>query len=278
MKKNELVKILEDKGIEKNEAKAEVELVLETVLGKTKEELLFIDEFNDEKISDIINKRIETKKPIQYILGFAPFMGENFIVDENVLIPRVDTEILVNETINTALNINKDKIKILDIGTGSGIIACIAAKRIKDKKEVEIIGIDNSTRALHIAIDNMKKLNLTRSVMFRKSDLFSNVSEKFDIIVSNPPYIPKKEYEKIQNEVKFEPYDALFVDDDKGIYYYDLIIKEAKNHLEENGLILFELMRGQFDFVDELFIKEGFKNIEAYLDVQGIKRVIKASI
>ena len=215
MKKNELVKILEDKGIEKNEAKAEVELVLETVLGKTKEELLFIDEFNDEKISDIINKRIETKKPIQYILGFAPFMGENFIVDENVLIPRVDTEILVNETINAALNINKDKIKILDIGTGSGIIACIAAKRIKDKKEVEIIGIDNSTRALHIAIDNMKKLNLTRSVMFRKSDLFSNVSEKFDIIVSNPPYIPKKEYEKIQNEVKFEPYDALFVDDEK---------------------------------------------------------------
>lgn len=279
MKKTDLIKMLINSGIDSNEAKAEVELILEFVLSKTKEELLFINEFNDEKILNVIQERIKTKKPVQYLIGFAPFMGEKFIVDENVLIPRTDTEILVDETVKTALDIKDETIKILDIGTGSGIIACMCAKKLIEKnRKVEIIGVDISLNALNVAIDNMKKLNLTRSVMFRKSDLFSNVKEKFHIIVSNPPYIPKKEYETIQKEVKFEPYEALFVEDEKGIYYYDLIIKEAKSRLFDGGYLLFEIMKGQFDYIKELLEKTDFKDIKGFFDIQGIKRVIKASV
>lgn len=279
MKKTDLIKMLINSGIDSNEAKAEVELILEFVLSKTKEELLFINEFNDEKILNVIQERIKTKKPVQYLIGFAPFMGEKFIVNENVLIPRTDTEILVDETVKTALDIKDETIKILDIGTGSGIIACMCAKKLIEKnRKVEIIGVDISLNALNVAIDNMKKLNLTRSVMFRKSDLFSNVKEKFHIIVSNPPYIPKKEYETIQKEVKFEPYEALFVEDEKGIYYYDLIIKEAKSRLFDGGCLLFEIMKGQFDYIKELLEKTDFKDIKGFFDIQGIKRVIKASV
>ncbi len=279
MKKTDLIKMLINAGIDSNEAKAEVELILEFVLSKTKEELLFINEFNDEKILNVIQERIKTKKPVQYLIGFAPFMGEKFIVNENVLIPRTDTEILVDETVKTALDIKDETIKILDIGTGSGIIACMCAKKLIEKnRKVEIIGVDISLNALNVAIDNMKKLNLTRSVMFRKSDLFSNVKEKFHIIVSNPPYIPKKEYETIQKEVKFEPYEALFVEDEKGIYYYDLIIKEAKSRLFDGGYLLFEIMKGQFDYIKELLEKTDFKDIKGFFDIQGIKRVIKASV
>lgn len=279
MKKTDLIKMLINSGIDSNEAKAEVELILEFLLSKTKEELLFINEFNDEKILNVIQERIKTKKPVQYLIGFAPFMGEKFIVDENVLIPRTDTEILVDETVKTALDIKDETIKILDIGTGSGIIACMCAKKLIEKnRKVEIIGVDISLNALNVAIDNMKKLNLTRSVMFRKSDLFSNVKEKFHIIVSNPPYIPKKEYETIQKEVKFEPYEALFVEDEKGIYYYDLIIKEAKSRLFDGGYLLFEIMKGQFDYIKELLEKTDFKDIKGFFDIQGIKRVIKASV
>ena len=279
MKKTDLIKMLINAGIDSNEAKAEVELILEFLLSKTKEELLFINEFNDEKILNVIQERIKTKKPVQYLIGFAPFMGEKFIVNENVLIPRADTEILVDETVKTALDIKDETIKILDIGTGSGIIACMCAKKLIEKnRKVEIIGVDISLNALNVAIDNMKKLNLTRSVMFRKSDLFSNVKEKFHIIVSNPPYIPKKEYETIQKEVKFEPYEALFVEDEKGIYYYDLIIKEAKSRLFDGGYLLFEIMKGQFDYIDELLEKADFKAMKGFFDIQGIKRVIKASV
>lgn len=279
MKKTDLIKMLINAGIDSNEAKAEVELILEFLLSKTKEELLFINEFNDEKILNVIQERIKTKKPVQYLIGFAPFMGEKFIVNENVLIPRTDTEILVDETVKTALDIKDETIKILDIGTGSGIIACMCAKKLIEKnRKVEIIGVDISLNALNVAIDNMKKLNLTRSVMFRKSDLFSNVKEKFHIIVSNPPYIPKKEYETIQKEVKFEPYEALFVEDEKGIYYYDLIIKEAKSRLFDGGYLLFEIMKGQFDYIKELLEKADFKDIKGFFDIQGIKRIIKASV
>lgn len=279
MKKTDLIKMLINSGIDSNEAKAEVELILEFLLSKTKEELLFIYEFNDEKILNVIQERIKTKKPVQYLIGFAPFMGEKFIVNENVLIPRTDTEILVDEMVKTALDIKDETIKILDIGTGSGIIACMCAKKLIEKnRKVEIIGVDISLNALNVAIDNMKKLNLTRSVMFRKSDLFSNVKEKFHIIVSNPPYIPKKEYETIQKEVKFEPYEALFVEDEKGIYYYDLIIKEAKSRLFDGGYLLFEIMKGQFDYIKELLEKADFKDIKGFFDIQGIKRVIKASV
>lgn len=275
--KNDFIKNLTDAGIEQNEAKIEVELILEKVTGKKLEELLFINEFDEVQIMPYIKERVETKKPIQYILGYAHFMGEKFVVNDDVLIPRDETEILIRET-------NKEIFKgakILDIGTGSGIIPCMVGKYSKEKNlDVEILGVDISNGAIHIALDNVKKLNLIRTCIFRKSDIFSNVraDEKFDIIVSNPPYIPKKMYETIQEEVKFEPYNALFTSDDDGLYFYKKITADAPKFLKKGGFILFELMQGQADDVFKLLSDRGFKNIQIIKDLAGIERVIKAEI
>lgn len=281
MKKNEFINLMVKSGFDSIEAKAEVELILEFVLNKTKEEILFISDFNDEKIMPVIKERIETRRPIQYILGYAPFMGEKFIVDENVLIPRDETEILVREAFASLKKIKKETVKILDIGTGSGIIACMLGK-LSDKSNIntEIIGIDISIGALNTAIDNMKKMNLTRRVMFRKSDLFSNVhkDEKFDIIVSNPPYIPKALKETIQKEVEFEPYNALYTDDSTGLYFYEKIIKKAPEFLNDEGLLLFEMMKGQNSEIEKMMKQNGFSEIQTIKDLAGIERVIKGKI
>lgn len=281
MKKNEFIDLMVKSGFDSIEAKAEVELILEFVLNKTKEELLFISDFNDEKIMPVIKERIETRRPIQYILGYAPFMGEKFIVDENVLIPRDETEILVREAFASLKKIKKETVKILDIGTGSGIIACMLGK-LSDKSNIntEIIGIDISIGALNTAIDNMKKMNLTRRVMFRKSDLFLNVhkDEKFDIIVSNPPYIPKALKETIQKEVEFEPYNALYTDDSTGLYFYEKIIKKAPEFLNDEGLLLFEMMKGQNSEIEKMMKQNGFSEIQTIKDLAGIERVIKGKI
>lgn len=275
--KNDFIKILVGANIPSNEAKIEVELILEKVTGKKLEELLFINEFDEVQIMPYIKERVETKKPIQYILGYAHFMGEKFVVNDDVLIPRDETEILIRET-------NKEIFKgakILDIGTGSGIIPCMVGKYSKEKNlDVEILGVDISNGAIHIALDNVKKLNLIRTCIFRKSDIFSNVraDEKFDIIVSNPPYIPKKMYETIQEEVKFEPYNALFTEDDDGLYFYKKITADAPKFLKKGGFILFELMQGQADDVFKLLSDRGFKNIQIIKDLAGIERVIKAEI
>ena len=275
--KNDFIKILVEANIPSNEAKIEVELILEKVTGKKLEELLFINEFDEAQIMPYIKERIETKKPIQYILGYAHFMGEKFIVNGDVLIPRDETEILIRE-------VNKEIFKgakILDIGTGSGIIPCMVGKYSKEKNlDVEILGADISNGAIHIALDNVKRLNLIRTCIFRKSDLFSNIrsDEKFDIIVSNPPYIPKKMYETIQEEVKFEPYNALFTDDDDGLYFYKKIIADAPKFLKKGGFIFFELMQGQADDVFKLLSDNGFKNVQIIKDLANIERVIKAEI
>ena len=266
MKKNEFIKMLIEGGIEPTEARAEVQLILETILNKTFEELFLIDEFDPKIIMPVIKKRIETKKPIQYILGVAPFMGEKFFVNENVLIPRDDTEILVREAIkHHATN-------ILDIGSGSGIISCMIAKITG----TNVTGIDISDEALKISKKNAEKLNL-KNVKFIKSDLFSNLKrQKFDVIVSNPPYIPIKLKETIQNEVKFEPDLALYTNDDTGIYFYKKIIESAPEFLHDNGFIIFEMMIDQAPLIKDILIENNFINIEIIKDIQGIERVIKA--
>ena len=275
--KNELIQILVNSGLERNEAAIEIELILENILNKTREELLFINEFDEKEILPVVLERANLRCPVQYILKNANFMGENYYVDENVLIPRDETELLVREVFKYL----SDGIKILDIGTGSGIIACSLGLFSKKRGfKIEVLGVDISNAALNIAINNMKKLNLTRTCLFRKSDIFSNIreDEKFDIIVSNPPYIPKNQFETIQKEVKFEPYNALFTDDEDGLYFYKKIIKETPKFLNKKGFIFYEMMKGQHIEISKILSENGFYNIEIVKDMQGIERVIKAQI
>ena len=228
----------------------------------------------DPKKLDIVKEKAEfrakTRYPIQHIIGFADFMGEKFIVNKDVLIPRDETEILVTKAVEL---INKNDFKTaLDVGTGSGCIACMVAKYT----DCQIIGLDISRDALNTALDNASRLNLFNKAIFRKSDIFSNVKpgEKFDIIISNPPYIPPSEKNDIQTEVKFEPPSALFTSDEKGLEFYEKITTQAPRILNNNGYLLFELGIGQSEYVSDFMTANNFTEIEIIKDLAGIDRVI----
>lgn len=272
---HEIVKILTDSGIEPNEANVEVKLLIEHFCGYTVADIIMGKKL-DSKMLDIVREkatlRANTRQPIQHIIGFADFMGEKFIVNPSVLIPRDETEILVRKAIEI---INKNKFKMaLDVGTGSGCIACMVAKYT----DCQIIGLDISKDALNTALDNASRLNLYNKAIFRKSDVFSNVkpNESFDIIISNPPYIPPSLKSDIQTEVKFDPENALFTKDEKGLEFYEKITKEAPAILNDNGYLLFELGINQAEDVEKFMFENGFKNIEIIEDLAGIKRVICA--
>ncbi len=264
--------ILIQSGIEPNEAKVEAKILIKHVFSFSDKDLILNEEFDEREIEPLVQFRAQSRKPIQYILGYAHFMGEDFIVNENVLIPRDETEILVRKAIDL-INVNKYK-KVLDIGTGSGCIACIIAKN----SDAQVIGVDISTKALNVALDNSSKMGLYNKAIFRKSNLFSNIREKFDLIVSNPPYIPITEKDKLQLEVGFEPMSALFSDDEQGINFYKNIINSASNFLNKNGYLIFELGINQSLLVKELMEMAGFVGIEIEKDLAYIDRVIYGRI
>lgn len=269
--RKKLIEKLIQSDIDANEAKPEVDLVIESVCGLTKKDVAlgkFENVFkNEAKIIEIIAKRASSKRPIQQILGFAYFMGEKFIVDENTLIPRPETEILVK---HVAEFVNEHK-TILDIGTGSGCIACMLAKMAGAK----VKAVDISESALSIARENA--LNLGVEVDFIQSDLFGNVEGKFDIIVSNPPYISKNDKPTLQTEVlNFEPHSALFTQDELGLEFYQKIISQARNYLKNGAIIAFELGAGQSEEVSGLLRQSNFSDIKIIKDLSGIDRVISA--
>ena len=273
----EILKILTDSGIEQNEANCELKILLEHFANYTQKDIILGNKLTQEQLEKVKEKaqyRAKTRQPIQYITGNAYFMGENFIVNPNVLIPRDETEILVRKSVDI---INKNNLKTaLDVGTGSGCIACMAAKLT----DCQIIGLDISCDALNTALDNASKLNLYNKAIFRKSDIFSNVKpdEKFDIIISNPPYISPCLKATIQKEVKFEPEIALFTKDDKGLEFYEKIISQAKNVLNDIGFVAFEIGQGQSEDIKNILEEYNFFNIEVTKDLAGIERVITAQI
>lgn len=273
----EIIKILTDSGIEQNEANVEVKMLLEHFANYGVKDIISGNKLTKEKLELVKKKaelRAKTRQPIQHIIGYADFMGEKFIVNPSVLIPRDETEFLVRKAIEI---INKNNFTMaLDVGTGSGCIACMIAKYT----QCQIIGLDISSDALNTALDNASKLNLFNKAIFRKSNIFSNVKpgESFDIIVSNPPYIPPSEKVKIQTEVKFDPEQALFTEDEKGLEFYEKIAKDAPRILNKGGYLLFELGIGQSNDVKSIMEKNGFQNIEIIQDLAGIDRVIVGNL
>lgn len=269
----EILKILTDSGIEPNEANVEVKMLLEHFANYGVKDIIMGNRLTKEKLDLVKEKaelRAKTHQPIQHIIGFADFMCEKFIVNPSVLIPRDETEILVRKAIEI---INKNNFKMaLDVGTGSGCIACMIAKYT----DCQIIGLDISSDALNTALDNASRLNLYNKAIFRKSDIFSNVKsgESFDIIVSNPPYIPPTDKDKIQTEVKFDPELALYTKDEKGLEFYEKITANAPKILNNGGYLLFELGINQSTFVKQIMEQNGFSDIEIIQDLAGIDRVI----
>ena len=269
----DIVKMLTDAGIEQNEANIEVKLLIEYFAGYTLSDIIMGKKLTDEMLAIVEEKaklRAKTRHPIQYIIGLADFMGEKFNVQPDVLIPRDETELLVRQ----AIEIIKEKgfTQVLDMCTGSGCIACMIAKLT----DAQVIGADISTEALHVAFSNMEKFELFNRASFRKSDIYSKIrpEERFDMIVSNPPYIPPKFKETIQKEVSFEPELALYTSDEKGLEFYQKITQGAGAFLKEGGYLMFELGLGQAQDVAEIMNANGFKDIKVLKDLANIERVI----
>ncbi|ADD01453.1 protein-(glutamine-N5) methyltransferase, release factor-specific [Thermoanaerobacter italicus Ab9] len=222
-----------------------------------------------ERFLEFINMR-KSHIPYQYIVKKQCFMGLEFFVDENVLIPRPETEILVEE----ALKRLKRGDVVLDIGTGSGAIAVSIAKYFPD---CTVYAVDISKKAIEIAKHNAEKQGVLDRIFFIESDLFCNLPPnlKFDFIVSNPPYIKKREIELLQEEVKKEPIVALDGGED-GLFFYKKIIREAPFYIKSGGKIGFEIGYSQKEEVTTLLEESGFKDVEIIKDLAGIDRVIIA--
>ena len=264
-----ITKILTDAGIAQNEAKKEIEMLLEHFCNYTAKDKLMGISITNEQFAVLEEKatlRAKNRTPIQHIIGEACFMGNYFKVNKDVLIPRDETEILVTEAIKVIKTNNfKD---ILDIGTGSGCIACTIAK----ETSATVLGVDISSDALRVALDNVTKLGINNRAIFRKSDLFEKVrnEEKFDLIISNPPYIPYGT--ELEPELKHEPALALFAKDN-GLEIYKKIIDKAPEYLKKGGYVMFELGINEWKDVMD-YMSNGFKNISIIKDMAGIERVI----
>ena len=221
-------------------------------------------------------KRLKNEEPIQYILGKTEFYGLPFLVDKNTLIPRPETEELVEWILAEASKFESSKtseFSILDIGTGTGCIPISLAKNLSNSK---ISGIDISSEALKIAKQNAKMNHV--DIDFLEIDILKTtiLSKTYDIIVSNPPYIRELEKVEIQNNVlENEPHLALFVDNENPLIFYNKIADLAKNHLTENGLLFFEINQYLGNETIEMLKEKGFKNIELRNDLFGNNRMIR---
>ena len=291
-KSEKQLKLLLDKSIlylEKNsidESKLIAEIIFSHVLNVDRMMLFtkYRDEIEDEKIEKIryfIQKIGREKFPVQYLLNEQEFYGRKFYVDKGVLIPRQDTEVLVEKIIeilknNILKNKNLEKNlkihpKILDIGVGSGIIGITAALEIKDSY---VLGVDISEKALETAEKN-KELLKVPNIKFLKSNLFENVEFKqFDMIVSNPPYISLNEAGIMSDDTLLhEPSEALFAEND-GLYFYYEICQKALDYLADFGYLLFEIGYKQGKNVAKIMTSSGFKNVEVIEDLAGLDRVV----
>lgn len=264
---------LKENNIDNSALKAKI--LLANILNVKKEYLLIhseeeVKQEDKIKYEDCIKELIKGK-PLQYITNKQEFMGLDFYVDENVLIPQPDTEILVEKTIEIADNTQKNK--VLDMCTGSGCIAISLAKNIDN---FQITAADISDNALIIANKNAINNNLENKIKFINSDMFSNINEKFDIIVSNPPYIETKTINKLDIEVQNEPLLALDGGID-GLKFYNIIANNAFKYLNENGYLLLEIGYNQQKSVTQLLQNTGkYTNIETIKDLGGNYRVVIA--
>lgn len=263
---------LQAAGIE--EAILDARLLLEAVCGTDRNDLLVHGEQPvmpqaEEKYLHWIRQRTE-HIPLQQLTGEQDFMGLTFSVNEHVLIPRQDTEILVEEVLKEL----HDRMRILDMCTGSG---CILLSLLHYSNDCEGLGVDLSAEALEVAGRNVLKVltpEKAEHAHFLQSDLFEKVEGKFEIIVSNPPYIASAEVEKLMPEVRdHEPRMALDGTED-GLHFYRRIIKEAGKHLVNSGMLFFEIGYDQGQAVSELMRAQGYREVQVVQDYAGLDRVV----
>ncbi len=258
---------LEKAGLE--EAALDARLLLEKVCGTDRNTLLVHGEREVSGEEQLLYEQDIEKRaahiPLQHITGEQEFMGLTFYVNEKVLIPRQDTEILVEEV----LRYLHDGMSVLDMCTGSG---CILLSLLQYSNDCLGTGVDISEKALEVAKENAKRLEI--DAVFLQSNLFEKVEGKFDIIVSNPPYIPTDVILTLMEEVReHEPIEALDGKED-GLFFYREIVKQAGAHLFRGGFMFFEIGCEQAKDVTALMEESGYKEVQVLKDYAGLDRVV----
>ncbi|MEX6588013.1 peptide chain release factor N(5)-glutamine methyltransferase [Paraclostridium bifermentans] len=272
-----LIKYMEELSSISDTPKLDTEIILQKVLGDV--DRLYIQLNLNKKLSDeqieefnrMIKERLDGR-PIAYIVNNREFMGLDFFVEEGVLIPRPDTEPLVEEIIE--LTKGMEMLNIVDIGTGSGAISVSLAKYIDN---CYVYSLDISEKALSIGKKNAVSNEVDSKIDFIESNLFSGIKDKnlkLDLIVSNPPYIRKKDIETLHTQVKdYEPYIALEGGED-GLDFYRSITKESVCYLKDGGILAFEVGHDQAKDVCDIMKDNGYSKIYTKKDLQGIDRVV----
>lgn len=260
-----------------NSPKVSAELIVGFVLKANRTSLyldkdLSISKSDFKTILSFSRRRLKAE-PIQYVLGTTEFFGLEFYVDKSVLIPRPETELLV-EAVIESLTVSLGAIRVLDIGTGSGIIPVTVAKNTDN---ASITAVDISESALAVAEKNAKAHAVSDNIVFVKSDIYSSFSqskEKFDIIISNPPYIDKEDMEKLDLEVReYEPANALFGGED-GLVFYRRILGEAGRYLNADGLMFLEIGYNQAKVLKDIAKESGFEFVKLIKDYNDFDRVL----
>ncbi|MBI4824933.1 MAG: peptide chain release factor N(5)-glutamine methyltransferase [Nitrospirae bacterium] len=275
----DITNLLSSCGLES--AGKEAELILRHGLGIDtvsiyRDDPVLMDK-EDDLISEIAGRR-SMREPLQYILGSEEFLGLKISVGEGVLIPRPETELLAEEAIKrlhaSQSAVERKRPAVLDLCTGSGCIALAIAKEFKD---ADVCGVDISDKAIAYAKKNAD-INGVKNVSFLQGDLFMPIKEGryFDLIISNPPYIKTGDIEGLQPEIRdWEPLSALDGGED-GLGFYKKIIPAARDFLNDNGMLMFELGDGCADEVVSLMKGSGYINIETIKDYSGIERIVSA--
>ena len=228
-----------------------------------------ISKENEDKYFSLIEKHIKEDVPLSHLVGFEYFYDRKYKVTKDVLSPRMETEELIYKVIEYVKASSKNNFKILDLCTGSGIIA-ITLKKELSQFSIDVVASDISEEAIKVAKENAQSHDAT--IKFIQSDIFNNIADKFDIIVSNPPYIDRKDEVTMQDNVlKYDPHLALFAEEE-GMYFYRKIIEQANDYLNENGVIFFEIGYDQKDKIIKLADLNGY-SAEVYKDINGRDRM-----
>ena len=279
---------------EQDEIKSIFQIVLLDRLGISKAKFLLekdmvLDAQQLHSLQQVLSQ-LKSAKPVQHILGKAPFYGMEFLVTEDTLIPRPETEELVDLIVKDFQFIAKDlqsgikkipagesvNLQIIDIGTGSG---CIAIALQKNLSHAQTMAVELSPEAIAVAKENAVKNGV--DINFRCLDILEwevvFQDEEFDIIVSNPPYITQDEKKEMHDNVlQFEPHSALFVEDDAPLLFYDHISSFAKKHLKADGVLYFEINQYLAKETQDMIFKKGFSEVRIINDLNGVPRMIKA--
>lgn len=266
--------VLQSNGVA--EPRREAASLLAFALKKDKTFLIAHSEYelsaDEEKTFQDFLRRRANHEPLQYITNVQEFYGLDFTVTKDVLIPRPETELIVEN----ALEIMPENSNFCEVGVGSG---CISVAILHEQKTARAIGLDVSEKALQVAEKNARRYEVFDRLQLKISDVFTNLTdETFDLIVSNPPYIPSRDIETLQSEVRdFEPRTAL-TDGKDGLSIIEKIVLQSPKFLKNNAFLLMEIGFDQADEVKKFFSSQIWQSIEILPDLQGIPRTVKAQI